>query len=64
MYPEYDDFFLAEKIVFLYIKKGIRAGHALQVEGNGTAEDLFWTTEEEFHEYDAITFVCDGDSTN
>ena len=60
------DFFLAEKIVFLYIKKGIRAGHALQVEGNGTAEDFFWTTEEEYHAAgeNVIFLDCDGDSTN
>ena len=59
------EFFLAEKIVFLY-KKEMTTGHALQVEGNGKAEDFFWTTEEEYHAAGkkAIHLDCDGDSTN
>ena len=60
------EFFLDEKLAFVYIKKGMRVGHALQVEGNGTAEDSFWTTEEEYYAAgeNVISLDCDGDSTN
>ena len=59
------EFFLAEKIVFLY-KKEMTTGHALQVEGNGKAEDFFWTTEEGYYAAgeNVISLDCDGDSTN
>ena len=60
------EFFLDEKLAMVYIKKGMQVGHALQVEGNGTAEDFFWTTEEEYHAAgeNVIFLDCDGDSTN
>jgi len=60
------EFYLEEKLAFVYIKKKMSAGQARQVKGNGTAEDFFWTTEEEYHAAGkkAIHLDCDGDSTN
>ena len=60
------EFFLVEKIAFMYISKPITQAYASQIKRNGTAEDFFWTTDEEFHaaSKNSISLDCDGDSTN
>ena len=60
------EFFLVEKIAFMNISEPITRTYANQIERNGTAEDFFWTTEEEFYaeSENSISLDCDGDSTN